>query len=177
MTSPKTTEFKGYVRNGRHLIQQKPGTPSEESPNGLPCRRLPQKLLRLPHRNRQPHQHRSRSSTNAQPSSCWPRRQQGLEAGRDLRYRALVALYLGKKKSTFGTEKLREEPGEKNEGRKIIFAFKWLGRAPGVKARFRGGAVVGSSATFPDVVKDGFNRLRETDRFTAHGPSLGRQGL
>ena len=128
MTSPKITESQAYVRNGRHPIQQQPGNPSEESPSGLPCQRLPQKLLGLPHRNCQPHQHRNHSSTNVQPSSRWPRRQQGLEAGRDLRYRALVALYLGKKKVPLERKNSGKNPERKTRGaRSFSHLNGWAG--------------------------------------------------
>ena len=55
--------------------------------------------------------------------------------GRDIR--SSTVLYLGK--GTFGTEKLREELEAENEGLNILFAIRWLGRAPDVKARYCNG--------------------------------------
>ena len=60
-----------------------------------------------------------------------------------------VARYVGKK--IFGTEKLQEELVAENKGVRIPAAVRWLGRAGGVKARYKEGTIVASSVTFAVV--------------------------
>ena len=58
--------------------------------------------------------------------------------------------------------RLSDELEAENDEVKIPFAARWLGRPSEVKARFKEGAIVASSATFAVVGNAVFSRLRNS---------------